>query len=249
MQITPGALPGAAPDAAPQAPSQDLGEQEFLQLLMTQLSNQDPLNPMESQQFMEQVASMNQVQQLMDANSRLDALMMGITSLNNQSAVDLVGQEVIARGDTFTHAGGGKGQQLQFELGGEATDVTVTVLDESGASVASIEVHDLKAGDNQVHWDGLNHDGDAAPAGDYTFKVEAKNGDDPVDVTTYISGVVDELRFDGGIPILMVGAEEVTLDEIVRVLDLPDALPAFDLTDLHRSVVESDDADSSGESS
>ena len=241
MAIAPAsAITTGVPDAGYQAPSQDIGEQEFLTLLMTQLSNQDPLNPMESQQFMEQVASMNQVQQLMDANDRLDALMMGITSLNNQSAVDLVGQEVIARGDTFTHKAG-QGQDLQFDLAGEAAEGSVSIHDENGTLIRVIEFDELKAGENSVHWDGENTDGEVVGHGDYTFTVNASDAEgNGVDAITYISGVVDELRFDGGIPILMVGSEEVTLDEIVRVLDIPDPVAGIDLASLTRRGDEAD---------
>ena len=211
-------------DAGYQAPSQDVGEQEFLTLLMTQLSNQDPLNPMESQQFMEQVASMNQVQQLMDANERLDALMLGITSLNNQSAVDLVGQEVIARGDTFGHVSG-QGHDLSYELAGQAAEVTVTVKDSGGDVVWTDTSTEVTAGEASIRWDATD-----APDGDYTFEVHAvdENGD-PVDATTYISGRVDELRFDSGVPVLMVGSQEVTLDQILRVLGVDgEPAPAID---------------------
>lgn len=223
-------------DAGYQAPSQDVGEQEFLTLLMTQLSNQDPLNPMESQQFVEQVASMNQVQQLMDANDRLDALMMGITSLNNQSAVGLVGQEVIARGDTFTH-GAEQGHDLQFELAGEAAEVTVTVLGSDGKPVWTDISTEVAAGEGTIHWDG-KIDGADAPEGDYTFVVTATDADgNSFEGTTYISGTVDELRFDSGVPVLMVGAEEVTLDEILRVLGLDEEpLPAAEEHERNHSI-------------
>ena len=212
-------------DAGYQAPKQDVGEQEFLTLLMTQLSNQDPLNPMESQQFMEQVASMNQVQQLMDANERLDSLMMGITSLNNQSAVGLVGQEGVARGNTFTHAAD-QGHDLKYDLSAEAAEVTVSVLDSSGDVIWSDTSTEVAAGEGTIHWDG-KVGGVDVPPGDYTFEVHAVDEEElPVEATTYISGRVDELRFDSGVPVLMVGAEEVTLDEILRVLDLdPPPIP------------------------
>ncbi len=216
--------PGANALAPQSAPSQQLGEEEFLNLLMTQLGNQDPLNPMQSQDFAQQVASMNTVQQLMGANERLDSLMLGVTSMNNQSAVQMVGQNVIARGNAFEHAKD-EVHDLRFDLGTEADEVTIRVLDEQGVEQATIEAGEGIAGQNVFTWNGRNEEGSPLPEGDYTFEVIAnKDGVELTDVTTYISGVVEELRFDNGYPTLLIGGAEVTMDSILRVLgDAADA--------------------------
>ena len=128
MPVAPVSLPPSSPTgsaAAGRLPSQEIGEEQFLSLLMAQLSNQDPLNPMEAAQFLDQIATMNSVKQLMDANSRLDSLLLGMTSLNNESAVDLVGRKVVARADEFSHTAG-EAEELLFELGKDSKDVTIT---------------------------------------------------------------------------------------------------------------------------
>lgn len=211
--------PGANALAPQSAPSQQLGEEEFLNLLMTQLGNQDPLNPMQSQDFAQQVASMNQVQQLIGANERLDTLMLGMTSMNNQSAVQMVGKNVIARGDTFEHVPD-EVHDLRFELGSEADEVTIVVRDEHGKEQATLEAGEGLAGQNVFTWDGRNSEGSPLPEGTYTFEVIAKKDDVALtDVTTYISGEVEELRFDNGYPTLLIGGAEVTMDSILRVFE------------------------------
>ncbi len=219
--------PGATALAPQSAPSQQLGEEEFLSLLMTQLGNQDPLNPMQSQDFAQQVASMNTVQQLMGANERLDSLMLGVTSMNNQSAVQMVGKHVMARGNAFEHSFE-EVHDLHFELGTEADDVSIEVIDEHGVAQAFIDVGEGDAGQNVFTWDGRNEEGSPLPEGTYTFRVTAKkDGEEITDVTTYISGEVEELRFDNGYPTLLIGGAEVTMDAILRVFgDAADAVVA-----------------------
>jgi len=223
--------------AAAAAPSQEVGEEEFLNLLMTQLTNQDPLKPMDSAQFMDQIASMNTVKQLMEVNVGIDQMMLGLTSLNNQSAVDLVGKEVVARGDTVPHEVGETSHELQYELAAPAESVTVVVKDANGDIVASHDALEAElAGEHSWTWAP-----DATQAdGDYTFEVLATDADgNSVAATTYVHGVVDELRFDPGVPVLMVNGNEITLDEILRVLaadapvpppapEMPESFPALD---------------------
>ena len=220
---TVGAATGLAQTA--QQPTQELGEQEFLNLLMTQLGNQDPLNPMQSAEFADQISSMNQVKQLMGANERLDQLMMGMTSMNNQSAVQLVGKDVVASGSTFEHAGG-EVHDLQFELAEPADRVTVTVRDAEGRVVKTIDSFDREGGMQSIAWNGTDDALQAGAAGTMTFEVNAEDGDgNPIAVDTYVRGIVEELRFDQGFPMLVIGGAEVRLDQILRVFEGEDAPP------------------------
>lgn len=207
--------------AAAATPSQEVGEEEFLNLLMVQLGNQDPLNPMESAKFMEQLAALNSVKQLIEVNSGIDSLMLGLTSLNNQSAVDLVGKDVVARGSSVQHAGE-ESHELLFELAAPADSALVTIRDANGEVVDTIELGEMGKGEQTTDW--------TPPAGtanaDYTFEVNASDGNgNPVESVTFITGTVDELRFDSGLPVLLVGNEEVTLDQILRVLSPSEPAP------------------------
>ncbi|MCP4869509.1 MAG: hypothetical protein GY898_12415 [Proteobacteria bacterium] len=232
--VSPHDAAGARAEAA--TPSQEVGEEEFLNLLMTQLSNQDPLNPMDSAQFMEQIASMNSVKQLMDVNVGMDQLMLGLTSLNNQSAVDMVGKEVVARGNTVVHEAGDSPHALLYELDGPAEEVTITIRDSAGQEVETHTVPtEQLAGEHTWTWAPDS----TQPAGEYTFEVSAIDEDNnAVTTSTYVSGLVEELRFDSGMPVLMVNGNEVTLDGILRVMDagdppvpaMPDSFPEIDPT-------------------
>jgi len=213
---------GQAPDPA----KKDIGEQEFLTLLMTQLGNQDPMNPMESAQFMDQLTAMNTVEQLMAANERLENLMMGLSSLNNQSSVGLVGKTIVARGDTVTHEAGDS-TELKFEVAEPVAEASITVKDSTGKVVDVITLNDTETGIQSVEWDGLATDG-PVESGDYTFEVRAYNEHgDPVETRTYVTGIVDEIRFDQGYPMLVIGGEQVGLDAILRIMNDGDTAPVL----------------------
>jgi flagellar basal-body rod modification protein FlgD len=204
---------------ATQGPAESsLGEEDFLSLMMTQMKHQDPLSPMDSNQFMDQVTQMNMVKQLMVANETLDQLMVGITSINNESAVNLVGHEVVARGDTFSHDAG-SAEDLTFELGAEAQEVIVTITDSNGGVVETIELGALGAGEHEVTWSGRTEHGSRAPEGNYKYSISAVDDDGrTVPSVTFVKGLVEELRFVGGQPMLYIDGQEVGLGAILRVL-------------------------------
>lgn len=210
-----------------EAPSQDLGEQEFLKLLMTQISNQDPLNPMETEQFMNQITAMNSLQQQISANARLDDLVMAMGALNNETAVNLVGKTVVVEGNSFPHEAG-ETEALSFSLPKEAATATITVTDGNGKVVAVLQPEDLPAGEQTMSWDGLDETtGNPVPEGTYSFRIAAKDADEnPIAVKTFVQGVVDELRFDTGSPEVVVGGQVFQLAAITRVIGGAGPAPA-----------------------
>lgn len=210
-----------------EAPSQDLGEQEFLKLLMTQISNQDPLNPMETEQFMNQITAMNSLQQQISANARLDDLVMAMGALNNETAVNLVGKTVVVEGNSFPHEAG-ETESLSFFLPKEAATATITVTDGNGKVVAVLQPEGLPAGEQSMSWDGLDETtGNPVPEGTYSFRIAAKDADEkPIEVKTFVQGVVDELRFDTGSPEVVVGGQVFQLAAITRVIGGADLAPA-----------------------
>jgi len=200
-------LPGAGP---PDTPSQELDEQDFLNLLMTQLQHQDPLSPMEGTQMMQQISSLNQVEQLQAANDNLQSLILGMASLNNASAVQLIDRSVMVAGDEFTAET--SSVELGYVLGGEADSVTVSILDTAGEVVDTITASDAQAGLNSFTWNG-------AEAGEsYQIMVEATFEDAEVTAQAAVSGTVTGLDFSEGIVQLVVGDLTLGLDQVLAVL-------------------------------
>jgi flagellar basal-body rod modification protein FlgD len=205
-------LPGAGP---PDTPSQELDEQDFLNLLMTQLQNQDPLSPMEGTQMMEQISALNQVEQLQAANANLESLILGMASLNNASAVNLIDRSVMVAGDEFQAESGSV--DLGYLLDGEADSVTIEIFDEAGDSVESIELGEAEAGLNNFTWSG------AEAGASYSFSVKATFEDGEVASQAAITGQVTGLDFSAGIVQLVVGDLTIGLDQVLAVLPAQNA--------------------------
>ena len=213
--VTPPGLGGA--QAAQKAPG-DLGKDQFLKLLVTQLANQDPLSPMDGTAFVAQLAQFSGLEQLVNMSDRLQALALTQTAGIGAQAVSFVGKTMTSRGGAFTFAGGQEGVPLQAELAHDAATTTLMVVNEKGETVATRELGAMKAGRRTFDFDGRDKDGNALPAGKYTFRVEAKDGTGAVVEATALSrGVVEAIVYSGGVPRLRVGGREVSLGDVMEV--------------------------------
>jgi flagellar basal-body rod modification protein FlgD len=189
----------------------------FLTLLTAQLKNQDPMAPLDTKDFTNQLVQFSQVEQQINMNSSLTKL-ISATNLNQQTqALDYIGKEVDAPGDT-TYAAAGKGGQWTYELPKDASSVTLKVLDKAG-NVVWTGTGDTATGQHEFAWDGKNSGtGEAAPAGNYTLKVEAKDAKNAAitaDVT--MRGKVDSVEIENGETMLVVGSTKIKLSDITGV--------------------------------
>jgi flagellar basal-body rod modification protein FlgD len=194
-----------------------LGKEDFLRLLVTQLQNQDPLQPMENTEFVAQLAQFSSLEQLTNVNEQLTGVQLGQISMSNLQAADLVGQEITARGDHFTYDGNG-GADLSFELDGDVAGGEVAIYDEFGGLVRTIDLGEQDAGLSSVHWDGRTDSGTLAGSGRYRMEVTAHDAEDnPVNVSTLFTGEVTGIFFDEGLTELEVEGSRVRLGDIVSV--------------------------------
>lgn len=189
-------------------PGSELGKDEFLRLLVTQLQNQDPVNPMDSSQFASQLAQFNSVEQLINVNTSLEALneaqqLIG-TGLNNTLASSLPGKTVRAASNQVMLEGGEA--NIDFNLGTAASEVEVTIRNSSGVVVRTETLKNKGAGDNIWAWNGKASDGKSLPEGKYTVEVTAKDGENSVQATTYINGQVSRVKYTSeGVQLLVNG--------------------------------------------
>jgi flagellar basal-body rod modification protein FlgD len=193
-----------------------VGKEDFLRLLVTQLSNQNPLEPMDGTGFVTQLAQFSSLEQLAGVNERLESLSAAQLGMISGQAVDLVGRTVSFRGNQVGLEEGGRAT-LAFDLGGPAR-ATITVRDAAGRVVRTIEREGLPTGRNELVWDGHGDDGTPLPAGTYTFDVVATGADgELVTADTYARGRVDGISFQGGFPRLRIGAATIEPSEVLEV--------------------------------
>jgi flagellar basal-body rod modification protein FlgD len=187
----------------------------FLTLLTTQLKNQDPLSPMDSTQFTQQLVQMTGVEQQLLTNDLLEKLVTN-TGSGVSTAVSLIGKEVRAEADVAALKN--KKAEWTYALDRDATDVKLEILDEKGRVVKSVAPTDNKAGDHTFTWDGKNAAGSDSAEGTYTLRVTAKDSaGSTVTSTVYADGLVTGVEQNDGSTLITIKGAQVPWDKIVRI--------------------------------
>jgi flagellar basal-body rod modification protein FlgD len=178
---------GAAKTTSAAADTQD----RFLKLLVTQMKNQDPLNPMDNAQVTSQMAQLSTVTGIDKLNATLQALSDSMMSNQSLQAASMIGHGVLVSGNGVDLAGGnGLGG---FELTQPADNAQVSIYAKSGALVRSIDLGAQPAGIAKWQWDGKDSAGADMAPGSYTFTVDAKQGISSVAATTLQFGMVNSV--------------------------------------------------------
>jgi flagellar basal-body rod modification protein FlgD len=143
-----------------------------MNLLVAQLQNQDPLNPMDNSQMTAQLAQINTVQGIEQLNSTLQTLMGSYATSQTMQAASLVGHGILSAGNTLALASGSSAG-AGFTLDSAADSATVTITNSAGQVVHTATLSKLSSGINTFAWDGTTDSGTTAPAGNYSFSVKA----------------------------------------------------------------------------
>ncbi len=186
----------------------------FLQLLTTQLQHQDPMDPMDTSQFTQQLVEYSQVEQQIDTNTNLQSLISQGTQQSAAYATGYLGKTVTVSGGQGSLSGGQA--QWTYNLGTAATSTTLTVTDAKGNVVYSGSGQ-TTAGNNTFNWNGQDNNGNQLPDGSYTLAVKAAAGGSTVTTTVSSTGTVSEVNMINGTPELLIGSMEVPLTSISSV--------------------------------
>lgn len=185
---------------------------QFLQLLTTQLQNQNPLDPLDTNQFTQQLVEFSSVEQQLKTNDLLTTLVTSSTADRAASAAGYLGATITADGST-TGLANGKASWA-WTSARAASKATISVIDKSGATVYTA-TGPINAGPGGFTWDGRSDDGSLYSSGNFTLKVDAQDvSGQPVTVSTEVSGKVDAVDLSGDVPILKIGTLSVALDKI-----------------------------------
>lgn len=189
----------------------------FLTLLVTQLRNQDPMNPMDNAQMTSQLAQISTVTGINKLNDTMSGLSAALGSNQYLQAAGLVGHDVMVPGNKMLLADGVA--TGGFTLPSEADHVLVKISDASGKAIRTIDLGDASAGSQGFAWDGVTDAGAKAPEGQYTFTVEAKANGKPVTVDPLMSGRVDGVVVgaDGSTQLQLGRLGRVALSQLVEI--------------------------------
>jgi len=218
--IAASALANSAPTAGPSGPSSNPGIANnftaFLRLLTTQLQNQNPLEPLDTNQFTQQLVQFAQVEQQLRSNDQLETLVALQKSTQASAALDFVGKTVVISGAT-THLDTAGTTVWTFSSPKPAS-ATVTIRDSTGQTAFSSN-YAINSGRQDFVWDGRGTNGQRWPAGNYTMTITAKDANgQTVAITTDVQGIVDSADVSQTPPVLSIGELTFTLDQIKRVV-------------------------------
>ena len=196
--------------------------QTFLTLLTTQLQNQNPLDPLDTNQFTQQLVQFAGVEQQLKSNEQLKALIALEKSAQSTNALIYVGNTVAVDGSTQKFDG-----IATWNLKAEkSATAAITITNSTGQTVYSGNFP-LNQGNASFVWDGKGNDGTQWPAGTYKMTATAKDaaGKD-VAIATEIQGIVDSVDLTASPPLLSIGGENYTTDQIRRVVRPSTPAPA-----------------------
>jgi flagellar basal-body rod modification protein FlgD len=207
----------AAASAASTASQVSATQDRFLALLVAQMKNQDPLNPMDNAQVTSQMAQLSTVSGIDKLNATVQALSSSMAAAQSLQAASMIGRVALVPGDQIAMASGSSNAAV--ELSQPADKVTVTIFDANGDAVRTLELGAQDAGVFDFQWDGQDTNGTTLADGVYTFSATAVLNGANSSPTSLTYGVVNNVSLTSGVAQLNVGnLGDVALEAVRRIL-------------------------------
>ncbi|MGJ8671125.1 MAG: flagellar hook assembly protein FlgD [Oceanococcus sp.] len=186
----------SANSLAPVSKNAQLGQTDFLELMVAQLQNQDPFKPMENGDFLGQMAQFSTVNGLQELNDKFSGLSASISGDQALQAASLIGRDVLVAQENFSLNNSGDSAGLAFVADG-ASSVVVDIHDAGGQLVRSINVQAPSAGVQRLSWDGLDASGDEVAAGSYRVSARQATAAGEVALPVMVAGQIDAVALGG----------------------------------------------------
>ncbi|MEP2942869.1 MAG: flagellar hook capping FlgD N-terminal domain-containing protein [Hyphomicrobiales bacterium] len=188
----------------------------FLQLLVAQIQNQDPTDPVETETFTQQLVQFSELEQSIQSNDNLETILSSIESQNAASVVSYIGSTVNAQGNTAVLTNGEA--TFNVQAGAAIPEAQITIRDSLGAVVLQ-STQQLQQGNNQFVFDGQGTNGrQFEDGGAFTISVTGNDvNENPVNISTSVSGIVDGVDFSGAVPSLLIGTTNVPITAVNSV--------------------------------
>ncbi len=198
----------------------ELGKDEFLKLFITQLKNQDPLEPMDNTQFIAQLSEFSQLEQLWNVNENLSTNGNLTQSVHNALMTNMIGKQVKVASNTIRWTGDSL-PEIQYQMP-QSGDVAIEIVDETGTLVYQNQMTQ-EAGAQAFQWRGLDANGNELPWGDYTVYVtHADMTGQKTILSPYLDGRITGLQYENGNPVLYMGNQAINSSDILAVYENKD---------------------------
>jgi len=192
-------------------------QDRFLRLLVTQMKNQDPLNPLDNAQVTSQLAQISTVSGIDKLNATLNSMSSSFLASQSLQASGLIGHAVLAPGNSMLLQSGGGAAGM--DLAQAADHVSVTIRDSAGQIIKTIDMGAQDAGIHTFPWDGSTDAGGHAKDGAYTFQVAAVQGGKQVDAQALGVGVVKSVSLGGSdLQLNTIGLGAVSVGQVKQIL-------------------------------
>lgn len=197
-----------------------LDKEAFMKLMLAQMKNQDPMNPMESHELAAQLAQFSSVEQLNNVNDTLVEMKNGQKPTESFQALNFIGKAVAGDSSKLVRAKGDKQHDIGYKLPEDAPEVKIQIKNDRKETIRTVTLTNMKSGDNSFEWNGLDERGLPAPSGEYSFVFEAKAANEKkLAVKTDFQGVISGVNYTPEGPVLLVGTQSVKLKDVKKIVD------------------------------
>lgn len=198
----------------------NLDKDAFFKLMITQMKNQDPTNPLKSHEMAAQLANFSSLEAMQNMNSTLNDIKAGQKPMESFQALNLIGKAVAGDSANLTRLKGEANHDFRFNIPKDAAEVKVNVRNAAGDTVRTYALKNVKAGENKITWSGEDERGTPQAPGDYTFSVEAiDGGGGKLAVKTDFDGTITGVNYSAEGPVLIVGNQTIRWRDVKRIID------------------------------
>lgn len=198
-----------------------LDKDAFFKLMLAQMKNQDPTNPLKPHEMSAQLANFSALEQMTNVNKNLEELKAIQKPAEQFQTLALIGKTVEGDSAQITRLKGDREHDIKFNLPQASTATTISVHNSEGEVIRKVELKNLKAGENKFTWNGLNEQGQAARPDEYRVVIDAKGNDgkSKVAVQTRFQGQITGVNYTAEGPVLLIGTQTVRLKDLRKIID------------------------------
>lgn len=197
----------------------DLGQEDFLMLLTTQMQNQDPSKPMDPSSFITDLTQMSQLESTNKMQETLEEVSLGFKNLQVLQGTALIGKSVEAFASGFSHEQGSE-KSFGLDVSSPLKNTKIDISNEDGDVIKTIRLGDIVTGLKNISWDGSDNNGNDSPGGNYTITAYGEdNEQNVVAINTIIATEIDSITVEdgGAISLTLSNGETTALDSVRRI--------------------------------